>query len=275
VSSSRIRPSRRDAGKPTVRRREASAARPTRSDEAARRYRLLLVQSQRMQQQLRRLTQKILTAQEDERRKISRELHDDVVQLLAGVSVQLAALTLDRTLDLRGLRQKITRTRRLVERSIEAVHRFARELRPAMLDDLGLVAALRSFVKTLRAARRLHVRITAYPGIEKVDKERRTILFRVSQEALTNIARHAHATAAQISIRRTPRVIALVIKDDGVSFDVDRVLASRSRKGLGLLGMRERVEMVGGQLAITSAPGSGTVVRALIPLPAATTTSCP
>lgn len=250
-------------------------ARASRSDEAARRYRLLLTQSQRMQRQLRRLTQRVLTAQEDERRMISRELHDEVVQLLAGVNVQLAALTLDRSLDVRRLRQRITRTRRLVERSIDAVHRFARELRPAMLDDLGLVAALRSFVKTLRAARRLRVRITAYPGIEHVDKERRTILFRVSQEALTNIARHAHATAAQVCIRRTSRAISLAIKDDGVSFDVARVLASRGRKGLGLLGMRERVEMVGGQLSITSAPGSGTEVRALIPLPAAGTSTHP
>jgi signal transduction histidine kinase len=234
--------------------------------ESDQRYKLLLVQHRRMQGQMRNFTQRILTAQEDERRKISRELHDGVVQLLAGISVQLAMLTLSADSGGPGLKRKIVRTQKLVEKSIEAVHHFARELRPAMLDDLGLVPALRSLVIRLRTTRRLNVRITAYAGVEEIARDKRTVLFRVAQEALTNVGRHAHANHVHIRIRRQGRAAVLEVEDDGVSFDLARVLASRSRKRLGLLGMRERVEMVGGRFEVESTPGDGTVVRASIPI---------
>lgn len=234
--------------------------------ESDQRYKLLLIQHRRMQGRLRNFTQRILSAQEDERRKISRELHDGVIQLLAGISVQLAMLTIAADSGGPGLKRKIVRTQRNVEKSVEAVHRFARELRPAMLDDLGLVPALRSLVKGLRTTRRLSVRITAYSGVEDIAQDKRSVLFRVTQEALTNVGRHAHAKHVHIRIRRQRGSAILEVADDGVSFDVPRILASQSRKRLGLLGMRERVEMVGGRFEVDSTPGDGTVVRASIPI---------
>jgi two-component system, NarL family, sensor histidine kinase DegS len=234
--------------------------------EADRRYHLLLAQSQRMQTQLRHVAQQLLAAQEDERRRISQELHDGVVQLLAGVSVQLATLTVSGAQNGRTLKSHIARVQRLVGKSIDAVHRFARDLRPAVLDDLGLLPALRSFIRGLRTPRRFNVRITASSGVENLGKDQRLVLFRVAQEALTNVVRHAHATHAHVRIRRRASAIVLEIADDGVSFDAERVFMTRRHQRLGVLGMRERVEMTGGRFTIESSPGRGTLVRAVIPV---------
>ena len=191
-----------------------------------------------------------------------RELHDEIAQTLAGINVQLAALSLEAAASARGLRSRIASTQRQVGRSIEAIHRFARELRPALLDDLGLIPALRSFLKKFAARTGLRIRFTAFAGVEALDNARRTVLYRVAQEALTNVSRHAQAGFVQVSVRKIPNAVCLEVADDGRSFQVQRVLSSRANKRLGLLGMRERVEMVGGSLAIASMPGRGTTIRA-------------
>jgi signal transduction histidine kinase len=192
-------------------------------------------------------------------------LHDEIAQTLAGINVQLSALSLDAAVSARGLKRKIASTQRQMGRSIEAVHRFARELRPALLDDLGLIPALRSYLKRFTARTGLRIRFTAFTGVEALDNARRTVLYRVAQEALTNVARHAQASLVPVSIRKIPDAIRLEVADDGRSFQVQRVRSSRANKRLGLLGMRERLEMVGGSLAIASAPGRGTTIRAQIP----------
>jgi signal transduction histidine kinase len=102
--------------------------------------------------------------------------------------------------------------------------------------------------------------------IEELDTARRTTLFRVAQEALTNVARHAHASRVEVSIQKLPDCVCMKIKDDGKSFDVDRTLRSNGGKRLGLLGMRERLEMIGGKFVVESAPGKGTTILAQIPL---------
>ncbi len=215
--------------------------------------------------QSRRLTHQILSAQEEERKEISRELHDEVVQILAGINVQLAALKEAAAINGRSLRQRIAHTQRLVGESVEAVHRYARELRPALLDDLGLIPALRSYIKTLPGRGTLRIRFMSFPGVEALNNARRTVLYRVTQEALTNVARHAHARRATVIIQEISGVVRLEVHDDGRSFPVDRLLASSTNKRLGLIGMRERVEMVGGNFAVESAPGKGTTVRAEVP----------
>jgi signal transduction histidine kinase len=233
--------------------------------QGAQHYSLLLARSRRMQDQSRRLARLVLSAQEEERREISRQLHDEVAQILAGINVQLATLRDTAAINSRGLRRRIAQTQRLVEHSVQVVHRYARELRPALLDDLGLIPALRAFVKNLRGRKGLDIRFTAFSGVEALDNPRRTVLYRVAQEALTNVARHAHARLATVRICQIPDAVRLEVRDDGASFPVDRILASKTNKRLGLLGMRERVEMVGGHFAIESAPGQGTTVRAEIP----------
>ncbi len=229
------------------------------------RYQKLFLESQAMQKKLRQLTRQIISAQEDERKEISRELHDEVVQTLVGINVELAALGKGARIGLKALKQKISRTQRLVENSVNAVHRFARELRPAVLDDLGLIPALHAYNKNLAARKKLKIRMTAFGGVEALGAAKRTVLFRVAQEALTNVARHAHATQVRMSISEKAGSIHMEISDNGRSFQVAKVLSARTPKRLGLVGMKERVEMVGGTLTIASEPGQGTTVSAVVP----------
>jgi len=229
------------------------------------RYQKLFFESQVMQKKLRQLTRQIIMAQEDERREISRELHDEVVQTLVGINVELTSLGEGASVGLHTLKEKIARTQRLVEKSVKAVHRFARELRPAVLDDLGLIPALHAYSKSLAERKKLKIQMTAFGGVEALGTAKRTVLFRVAQEALTNVARHAHATQVRMSITEISGAIRMEINDNGKSFHVTKTLAANTNKRLGLLGMKERVEMVGGSLAIESKPGQGTTVRAEIP----------
>ena len=233
--------------------------------KSERHYSQLLEASDRLQEQLRRLNREILSAQEDERRKISRELHDVIAQTLTGINVRLAALKKEAALNTKGLDRKIASTQRLVEQSVNIVHRFARELRPAVLDDLGLIPALHSFMKSFSARTGVHVHLTAFAAVEQLDAARRTVLYRVAQEALNNVARHAQAARVDVSIQNLPDSICMKITDDGKSFRVDRVSHAKGRKRLGLLGMRERMEMIGGRLEIESSPGNGTTVIAHLP----------
>jgi len=225
----------------------------------------MLELSARQQEQLRRLSRQILSAQEDERRRISRELHDVIAQTLTGINLRLATLKKEAPLNTRTLERNIDRTQKLVERSVERVHQFARELRPAVLDDLGLIPALHACLKQFTGESGVKTRLVGFTGLERLGPDHRTVLYRVAQEALTNIARHARATHASISLERFGRRIRMRVADDGRSFDVERVLRSSAGSHLGLLGMRERVEMVGGVFEVTSVAGAGTVVEALIP----------
>jgi signal transduction histidine kinase len=227
-------------------------------------YSQLLEKSDHLQEQLRQLSRQILSAQEDERKKISRELHDVIAQTLTGINIRLAALKKEAALNTKGIDRNIARTQRLVEKSVNIVHEFARELRPAVLDDLGLIPALHSFVKLFSKRTRIRVHLKVFAGVEQLDAARRTVLFRVAQEALTNVSRHAHASRVEVSIQRLADGICMKIKDDGKSFEVERMLRSRGRKHLGLLGMRERLEMVGGHFDVESAPGEGTTITARI-----------
>jgi signal transduction histidine kinase len=227
-------------------------------------YSQLLEKSDRLQEQLRQLSRQILSAQEDERKKISRELHDVIAQTLTGINVRLAALKKEAANNTKGIDRNIARTQRLVEKSVNIVHEFARELRPAVLDDLGLIPALHSFVKLFSKRTRIRVHLKVFAGVEQLDAAKRTVLFRVAQEALTNVSRHAQAGHVEVSIQGLADGICMKIKDDGKSFPVERMLRSRGRKHLGLLGMRERLEMVGGRFNVESAPGKGTTITAHI-----------
>jgi signal transduction histidine kinase len=213
------------------------------------------------------LYREILSAQENERNKISRELHDVIGQTLTGINIRLATLKKEAAASTKGLDRNIARTQRLVEHSVSIVHRFARQLRPAALDDLGLIPALHSFLKSFTERTGIRASLTAFATVERLDTAKRTVLYRVAQEALTNVARHAHASRVEVSIQKLSKSICMKINDDGKSFNVERVLHSNGGKRLGLLGMRERLEMVNGSFDVESAPGQGTTVIARIPFP--------
>jgi signal transduction histidine kinase len=228
-------------------------------------YRLLLSDSQIMQGKLSQLTRQIITAQEEERKQISRELHDEVVQTLVGISVELAALGKGNSAGVPHLKRKIAYTQRMVEHSVQAVHRFARGLRPAVLDDLGLIPALLAYSKGLAQGKKFKIQITAFGGVEALGGAERTALFRVAQAALSNVSRHAHASQVKLIISEISGAIRMEINDNGKSFAVDKTLFAKNPKRLGLVGMKERIEMVGGSLTIVSIPGIGTTVSAEIP----------
>jgi len=210
----------------------------------------------------------LLSVQEEERLRISRDLHDAIGQTLTGINVGLATLKQEAATDSQELAQAITRAQQLVERSMKTVHQFAWELRPTLLDDLGLVPALRSYAKSFTARTGIRVRFAADAKFDRLDADRSTALFRVAQGALSNVERHARAGHAQLSLSSLPGAVRLEVRDGGRSFDVRRMETSRANKHLGLLVMRERMEMVGGSFSITSSPKSGTTVRADVPLEA-------
>ena len=227
--------------------------------------RQLLLQSRELQEDLRCLSRRILITQEEERKRISRELHDIVAQTLTAINLHLATLKAEAVKHASGMKRDITRTQKLVERSVDKVYRFARELRPAVLDDLGLIPALRSLVVHFTKESSMRINFTACAQVESLNNGRRTVLYRVAQEALANAARHAQATSVTVQITEVRNAVCMQIQDDGRSFDVEQVLRTGRCKRMGLLGMRERVELVGGRFSIESVPGQGTTITAQIP----------
>ena len=225
----------------------------------------LLKKSRELQEELRMLSRDLLSAQEDERKKISRELHDVIAQTLTGITVRLAALKTDTTASSKELQSRISSTQRLVEKSVDIVHRFARELRPSVLDDLGLIPALQSYMTGFMKDTGIRVILKAFSGIEQADGNTRTVLYRIAQEALTNVTRHAQASKAEVSIQNPNGGICMEITDNGCGFTVEGKGSAKKNNRLGLLGMRERVEMIGGTFCVESAPGKGTTIRVEIP----------
>ena len=226
----------------------------------------LLEQSQALRTQLQQLSHKVLTAQEEERKNLSRELHDVVSQALTSINLALGNLQTEAKLKPEEVSQTITETRALIEDSIEQVHQFAGDLRPTVLDDIGLIPALHSYMENFTKRTGIQTHLTASKEVESLDESYRTGIFRVTQEALTNVARHAKASQALVDIHKEAKSVSLKIEDDGQSFEVLDGIRANGNESLGLLGMRERVEMIGGHFQITSGSDKGTTILAHIPL---------
>ena len=218
------------------------------------------------QEAWRQLSKKILDAQEEERKRISRELHDETGQALTAISVMLAALKHDDSVaKSKFAERKLAETQKLLEKTMESIHHFARELRPTMLDELGLVPALRSHVKSFAERTGLQVRMSANPMAEHLNGEQKTVLFRIAQESLTNVAKHARANRVSVTIRKAGEHLLMEIADNGKSFQADPRDAAKRTQRLGLLGMQERVKLINGRFIINPQPGKGTTVRVIIP----------
>lgn len=214
---------------------------------------------------LRELSHQMLHLQEEERTRISRELHDEVGQALTAINMNLAMLAKLNTAPTRRFKKTVADSRRLLVQTMETVHNFARELRPVMLDDLGLIPALRSYARNFASRTGIRLRFRANPAAERLDRDCKTVLFRVTQESLTNVVRHARATRVEVTIELHRRHIRLTVKDNGRAFRLDQNGAPKTGKRLGLLGMQERVRLVNGQFQIASKPGNGTTVRVELP----------
>jgi signal transduction histidine kinase len=210
----------------------------------------------------------ILAVQEEERKRISQELHDEAARTLAGIHMQLASLKVAATVRGQGLQHKITSTQRMVGKSVEIVRGFAHDLRPPLLDDLGLIPALLSFMKDFTHRTGIHVHFTTFTSarIDHLGNAKRTALYRVAQEAMRNVARHAQASQVNVTVQRLSSAISMEVADNGRGFEMDRVLFATRTHRSGVVGMRERVRMVGGQFNLESTAGRGTTVRARIPV---------
>jgi signal transduction histidine kinase len=210
----------------------------------------------------RELLRHTVRAQEEERSRIARELHDETSQVLTAFSLDLATL---KTVicDRAEVKTLVERLQGLSKQMSQGLYRLVHDLRPAQLDDLGLVPAL-EYLKDDNISAGLEVAINIHGKARRLDPIIETVLFRVAQEALHNVIRHAQVGRAQISLEYQPQEIILKVKDSGTGFNP--VQSFVPPRGWGLAGMRERVESVGGQLNIESKPGSGTVVVVDVPV---------
>jgi signal transduction histidine kinase len=200
-------------------------------------------------------------AQESERRRIARDLHDVIGQALTSVKLHLGAA--QRTDDPVALGIELQKGIGAVDEALRQVRNFALDLRPPVLDDLGLVAALRWHVDREAQRAGYQARVVA-DGVGRLDTDLETVCFRLAQEALTNIARHANASVVRIFIRATVEALELTINDNGIGFDVPAAMARTARgEAMGLKAMQDRAALAGGYLQIESARGRGTRVRAL------------
>ena len=211
------------------------------------------------------LSRRLVEAQETERRNIARELHDEIGQALTVMQLNLQAM-----LQLPGadaLTPRLTENLKVVERVLEQVQDISLDLRPSILDDLGLEPALRWYTDRQAALVELKVEFHADPLEQRLDPVIETECFRVAQEALTNVVRHAQAKAVTVELRKEEGQLHLCVRDDGIGFDV-AVVREKAVRGtsLGLLSMEERAVLAGGRLEFNSVPGRGTEVHAWFPL---------
>ncbi len=208
----------------------------------------------------------ITRAIEEERKRVARELHDDTAQALVALARNLDALTLD-VEDEPAARQKVEEIRSLAESILSNVRRFSRDLRPSLLDDLGLVPAVEWLTEDLSQQTGVRAELDVVGIPRRMEPDVELSLFRIVQEAISNVRRHAKATRVVVRLSFADKRVRLQVRDDGVGFTPnERAADLSSARGLGLRGMRERAELIGGTLVVTSEPGKGTIVEATAPV---------
>ena len=206
----------------------------------------------------------IINAQEQERKRIARELHDETSQVLTSLLISLAVL--EESLTTPEARERIADTRRLAHQTLRAIRSLSIDLRPSALDDLGLLPALRWYVKEYQKKCSIEVDFVASGFKGRLPAEMETALYRIVQEALTNTARHAQAKRVSIMLKEDEEEVEGIIRDDGTGFDFEALRKSPdNERGLGLAGMTERAVLLDGSLDIQSRPGHGTTIKVHIP----------
>lgn len=229
----------------------------------------LLEKAEMMRESLSIVTRELLKVQEEERRKISRELHDEIGQLLATMTLNLAMMKKTFVAaDMEMLKARITETEKLAGEMFERIRTFLRELRPMALDDGGLVTAIKRLLKDYSEQTGIASLLEDdTKEIESLDHEKKAVIYRMIQEGLTNIAKHAHASIVKIRLESSNGTVSLCVQDDGDGFEISRFPKPwRNGYGLGLLGMQERIHLVRGEFSVESVPGKGTLLHAKIPV---------
>lgn len=217
---------------------------------------------------LRRYARSVQRAQEEERQRIARELHDDLCQQLSGMKLNVEVIQSDVSGKDKGLHRKLQQFSKQLEEMIADVRRMSVNLRPTVLDDFGLVTALGLLTRDFERLHKVPVNLDM-DGSKRmvIDPQSEIALYRIAQEALSNIAKHAKASRISISLHHDAQTVTLKVADDGLGFDIGESVARREgHTGLGLISMRERTELLGGNFQIHSAPNGGTSISAAIPI---------
>ncbi|MDA8189708.1 MAG: cache domain-containing protein [Dehalococcoidales bacterium] len=213
------------------------------------------------------LLRKVISAQEDERKRLARELHDETSQSLAALVVALDATAVASFRSKVAVRKRIERIRSLAVRTLEEINKLIFDLRPSLLDDLGLIPAIQWYAESRLASAGVKVHVETVGDERRLPPEIETALYRAVQEAITNIAKHAHAENVSLTLDFDESGVTVEIEDDGDGFDVQAVSDAAAINGsFGLLGMRERISLLDGELEVSSEPGSGTRIRLVVPL---------
>jgi signal transduction histidine kinase len=207
---------------------------------------------------------KVIRAQEEERKRVARELHDEVGQALTIIMMDLAQTRDILPNEATEARKRVSQSRSVAERTLTDLRKLIYELRPEVLDQLGLVAALRSYIKSRLQTEDIKVQLNLNDMQNQLTLEVETILFRVVQEAINNILRHSRATIVEIEMEIEDSMVIATVKDNGIGFNVEAKLTNI--ESFGLLGIRERVAIVGGGLSIESKAGYGSCLKVSIPL---------
>jgi signal transduction histidine kinase len=210
--------------------------------------------------ELKELSARLVSAQEEERRAISRELHDEVGQSLSALLMEAGNAAASVPQDSAVVRRHVESIKKLAEASVNVIRNMTLLLRPSMLDDFGLVPALEWQAREVSKRTGLRVHVAAEETAGELPDEHKTCIYRVVQEALHNCARHAQARSVRVVVRQEPLKILFSVEDDGHGFDARRV------RGLGLVGMEERVNHLGGAFEVESRPGKGTKVAVELPM---------
>jgi signal transduction histidine kinase len=216
-------------------------------------------------QNLQRLSAKLVNAQEEERRSIARELHDEIGQALTAIKVELAVA--ERALDAQArARNLLGEARAITDHALQTVRDLSQLLHPPLIDDLGLAATLDWFLSSFSKRTGVAAELLREGADQRLAPGLEMCLYRITQEALTNVAKHAEAMSCVVRLERLSETVRLTVEDNGKGFDVQQVMARHLRSGLGLLGVQERVSEFAGTFTIDSKPGHGT--RLVVELPA-------
>ncbi|UCH59421.1 MAG: sensor histidine kinase [Anaerolineales bacterium] len=229
---------------------------------------LLVTRLEEHNRQLKALSKRAISAQEEERKRIARSLHDDSGQALSMLIINLERLENMLPPDQIDLHNKLVKTRQLALQSLSELRKIIYGLRPTVLDDLGLVPAIRWYARSTLEEVGIRVDVIAKEDIGPINAEIKTTLFRIVQEAINNIVKHSAAKTATISLNKNKHQYILHVQDDGLGFDVEKSSEQAIRlQQCGLLGIRERAELVRAEIRVSSQQGHGTRIEVMVPIP--------
>jgi len=217
-------------------------------------------------QQIQQLGISIIKAQEEERKRVAREIHDGPAQMLANIVMRAEYILKLMDIEPYSVKVELVSLQELVRQSLQDVRKIIFDLRPMVLDDLGLVPALHRYVDDYKKQFNINAEFVFFGKQERLSPTVEAALFRVVQEALNNVHKHARAHQVMVKIEQLDNKITVSIRDDGTGFDIDSVTKNKNRECYGLINMRERTQILQGEFKINSAPGKGTVITIVLPL---------